>query len=683
MIKKGFIFLTLFLGISTYTLALAEIKVFEKEVEEAVSRGQSQDQVEAFALQKAKRLAVEEAGTYISSLTVVKDYQLQKDEVTALASGIVQSRIMGVPAVRVENGVVHVKVKARIDVDTRILDSQIKSIMKDKGTLKKLEDSQRKVAELEKQLANLKSPDVKRFEEINSQAIALERDRDKQRLFREEQALKAKGELNKAEAERIAKEREMQNLISRRLAKEEQDRRAAALAIAIEQDQIKRAQLENEQHWNDLSRQAKLAQDSWVVIDDSLSLQQAIEEAKALKAEIANLKNRLDYQYQKNNEHLKAAYAQQRALIKEKRPSPPADKDQFETKLEYDNRVSAYKRQVRDAETKNTNAIKELVNEESHKYEESKGEYIAQQIRVLKPFAERLQTLQSRKFILPEGSSMTVDLGTPDAEHSRFPIHLKYKDKSWSTWWYYTDRNRAKDFYQTKSYLKAEGLFQLDESSQISIKFTATRVSHLGTKEVREFTLEKITTFSEIEQFSRLKTAMTKGKREDSASALRHTLKIIGTVRDPVIESFRKGNNEGPQDPEYVSYEDGTILYHGGPRMWAATDNGQDISWQEAKKYCENYRAGGYTDWRLPTDDELGRLHYHYVDWKDKNSGSLLLPKLIKLTGCCIWTSQMHRRTDPYYWDFSDDDSKVKWTSPSSKSKYRVLPVRDNTAVKK
>jgi hypothetical protein len=68
------------------TLALAEVTVFEKEVEEIVGRGQSQEQVETFALQKAKRLAVEEAGTYISFLTVVLNYQLQRDEVTALAS---------------------------------------------------------------------------------------------------------------------------------------------------------------------------------------------------------------------------------------------------------------------------------------------------------------------------------------------------------------------------------------------------------------------------------------------------------------------------------------------------------------------------------------------------------------------------------------------------------------------
>ena len=181
--------------------------------------------MEAFALQKAKRLAVEEAGTYISSLTVVLNHHLQKDEVTALASGVVQAKIVGIPAVRVENGVVHVKVKARIEVDTSILDRQIQEIMKEKGTLKRLEEEQKKVRDLEDKLANLKSSEVKRLEELNAQALALERDRDRQRLFMEEQSLKAKGELSKAEADRLAKERELQERVNRTLAEQEKEQR--------------------------------------------------------------------------------------------------------------------------------------------------------------------------------------------------------------------------------------------------------------------------------------------------------------------------------------------------------------------------------------------------------------------------------------------------------------------------
>lgn len=43
--------------------------------------------------------------------------------------------------------------------------------------------------------------------------------------------------------------------------------------------------------------------------------------------------------------------------------------------------------------------------------------------------------------------------------------------------------------------------------------------------------------------------------------------------------------------------------------MWAAKDNGSDISWTNAKSYCDNYRGGGYTDWRMPTQDELASLY--------------------------------------------------------------------------
>jgi hypothetical protein len=119
---------------------------------------------------------------------------LVKDEITALASGVIQSQVLGVTAVVLKNGVIHVTVKARITVDTSILDQQIKEIMKEKGTLKKLEDTQQKVRELEDRLANLKSSEVKRLEELNAQALALERDRKLHRLALDEQVLKAHGQ---------------------------------------------------------------------------------------------------------------------------------------------------------------------------------------------------------------------------------------------------------------------------------------------------------------------------------------------------------------------------------------------------------------------------------------------------------------------------------------------------------
>ena len=50
-----------------------------------------------------------------------------------------------------------------------------------------------------------------------------------------------------------------------------------------------------------------------------------------------------------------------------------------------------------------------------------------------------------------------------------------------------------------------------------------------------------------------------------------------------------------------VHHVNGTVLDTKTTLMWAAKDNGTDISWQAAKSYCENYDAGGHRDWRMPT----------------------------------------------------------------------------------
>jgi hypothetical protein len=39
--------------------------------------------------------------------------------------------------------------------------------------------------------------------------------------------------------------------------------------------------------------------------------------------------------------------------------------------------------------------------------------------------------------------------------------------------------------------------------------------------------------------------------------------------------------------------------------MWAGRDNGKDVSWKNAAKYCRNFRLAGYSDWRLATVAEL------------------------------------------------------------------------------
>jgi hypothetical protein len=663
MIQRGcfwFLLCSFILAASTFICpAFAEIKVFEKEVEAIIGEGQSQSQVESLAIQRAKRMAVEEAGTYISTLTVVQNYQLQRDEVTAMASSVVRAVPIGA-SIRETNGVTYIKVRARIEVDTSTLDRQIEALMRDKGALEREEKALKRVRELEDQLANSKSPDMKRLEEFNAQALAVEREREKQRLFREEQALKAKGELSKAEADRLAREREMQERLNQRLAEQEKTKREEALALAAEQDRFRRAALESEQRFNDLARNGQLSQAQWVAIDDSLSIKQATGEIGDLKKEIANLETRLDWQYRENAKNLAAAYAQQRELMRAKRPLEPAPKDAFEATSEYKNRIARYERLVRNAEAEDRILLEKLDKERDLKLAEAKVGYLGQQIRVLTPFVERLRSLQGRKFVLPEGGTMRVDLGEPDADNNRFPMKLTYGDKSWSVWWYYRNRDLAKDFYRTKTYLKAEGLFQIEEATSLRPRLTASRVTHLGTKETMEFPLEKPRVFAEIKKFDSMKSqeGTAKGERETAA---------VDLARKTIIN----------KDDRFIAYKDGTVLDTSYNLMWAAQDNGSELNWEKAKYYCENYGGGGYTDWRLPSLREIRTL---YDKSKSKPSkcrwmfNEHVATDLIQFSCDQLWTSETKYDKAA---KFSTLTGEVQmWPKRYKDGNYRVIPVR-------
>lgn len=86
----------------------------------------------------------------------------------------------------------------------------------------------------------------------------------------------------------------------------------------------------------------------------------------------------------------------------------------------------------------------------------------------------------------------------------------------------------------------------------------------------------------------------------------------------------------------FVDHGDGTVTDTKTGLMWAAKDNGKDIKWPNAKSYCENYRGGGHTDWRLPTADEMANLY----DPKEKNRHGYHITKLIDLSYCGLWASE-------------------------------------------
>jgi hypothetical protein len=63
---------------------------------------------------------------------------------------------------------------------------------------------------------------------------------------------------------------------------------------------------------------------------------------------------------------------------------------------------------------------------------------------------------------------------------------------------------------------------------------------------------------------------------------------------------------------------------------WDVKDNGDSVSPNEASAYCKSLKSGGYSDWRVPTIDELEGLY----DSKQKKLNKIKGP--IELSDPCV-----------------------------------------------
>ncbi len=103
--------------------------------------------------------------------------------------------------------------------------------------------------------------------------------------------------------------------------------------------------------------------------------------------------------------------------------------------------------------------------------------------------------------------------------------------------------------------------------------------------------------------------------------------------------------------------------------MWTIKDNGENITWPEAEKYCKRLTLAGYSGWELPTIDELEKLS------DPQNSSKYKIRKPFRLTDCCPWSST--KEGSGLAWFFYFFDGPLRTTSPvGSSGNYRALCVR-------
>lgn len=111
---------------------------------------------------------------------------------------------------------------------------------------------------------------------------------------------------------------------------------------------------------------------------------------------------------------------------------------------------------------------------------------------------------------------------------------------------------------------------------------------------------------------------------------------------------------------------------------WAARDNGEDVSWKAAEKYCRNLRTAGRSDWRLATIEELDGIYDAQADspglagktvctWHVKGNLFLTGPPW---SGNYVQDARGRNSGYSRFYDFGDgraDRDPSGWGYPSSK----------------
>jgi hypothetical protein len=143
---------------------------------------------------------------------------------------------------------------------------------------------------------------------------------------------------------------------------------------------------------------------------------------------------------------------------------------------------------------------------------------------------------------------------------------------------------------------------------------------------------------------------------------------LIGTFVMPMYAAAAEIGRDG----RFISYDNGTVLDTRTNLMWAAKDNGSDINWTNAKSYCESFRGGGYSDWRMPTQNELAELFDENVPNAKKGFN---LTALISLSQSWVWSSDT-RGSGAAGYDFDEGERSWGPRTIDWGTTRRALPVR-------
>lgn len=124
----------------------------------------------------------------------------------------------------------------------------------------------------------------------------------------------------------------------------------------------------------------------------------------------------------------------------------------------------------------------------------------------------------------------------------------------------------------------------------------------------------------------------------------------------------------------FVDNKDGTVTDTKTHLMWSKYDNQGDITWHDAKKYCEHVILGRYEDWRMPTIKELETLYDpNEKGYKTTCGNRVKMNPAIQLSCGWVWAREALTIT-AYAYNFTRG---YRYTDRMvHKRHFRALPVR-------
>jgi hypothetical protein len=126
---------------------------------------------------------------------------------------------------------------------------------------------------------------------------------------------------------------------------------------------------------------------------------------------------------------------------------------------------------------------------------------------------------------------------------------------------------------------------------------------------------------------------------------------------------------------------DGTVTDHQRNLMWAQTDNHGDVSWKQAQRWVQytfpQSVAKNYTNWRMPTIEELQSLYVTDKDYEGYETDCGMNVKIdpaIRLTCGWVWSGDTKTITA---WIFNFNRGYPYTDRMVHRKACRALAVRD------